>query len=172
MTLIVVSGPPASGKSTLAAILSRALGCPLISRDEIREGIVLAGTPDPDMRHTYEVFAGTVTTLATDGVTVVAEAAFQDHLWRPILGPLLPRLPIRVIRCRVTPAVAVSRLAARPVHGRAAHRGTPVAADAWVPIALEAPTLVVDTTYGYAPAEEEIVAFAAAPDQPAAGGDP
>jgi adenylate kinase family enzyme len=64
MTVIVVSGPPGSGKSTLSALLGRALGCPLISRDDIRDGVVLAGTPDPEMLHTYRVFSDTVTNLA------------------------------------------------------------------------------------------------------------
>jgi predicted kinase len=165
MTLIVVSGPPGSGKSTLAVLLSRSLGCPLISRDEIREGVVLAGTPDPSMLHTYRVFTETVTALARAGVTLIAEAAFQDHLWRPILVPLMPQVPVRVIRCHVAPAVARSRLDGRPADGLVAHRGNPVAADAWLPITLDVPTLIVDTTDGYSPGEPAVVEFARA-DQP------
>jgi predicted kinase len=160
VTLIVVSGPPGSGKSTLAGRLSRTLGCPLISRDEIREGVVHAGTPDPDMRHTYRVFTDTVTGLALAGVTVIAEAAFQDHLWRPILAPLLPRVPTRVIRCQVTAVTAGARIAVRSADGRAAHQGKPVAADAWIPITLDVPALTVDTSDGYDPSETAIVAFA------------
>lgn len=160
MTLLVVSGPPGSGKSTLAHVLSARLAWPLISRDEIREGVVHAGTPDPDMLHTYRVFSDTVTALATAGVTTIAEAAFQDQLWRPILAPLLDRVPVRVVRCRVAPATALNRLAARPAIGRDAHRGSPVPVGAWIPISLDVPTLVVDTTDGYDPAEPEIAAFA------------
>jgi predicted kinase len=159
VTLIVVSGPPGSGKSTLASVVSHALGCPLISRDEIREGVVHAGTPDPDMRHTYRVFTDTVTAFALAGVTVIAEAAFQDHRWRPILAPLLARVPIRVIRCRVSAATARARIEARPAQGRAAHQGEPVAADAWIPITLDVPTLTLDTTDGYDPPEAAVVAF-------------
>ncbi len=36
-TIIVVSGPPASGKSTLAVRLSNDLGLPLLSKDHIKE---------------------------------------------------------------------------------------------------------------------------------------
>jgi tRNA A37 N6-isopentenylltransferase MiaA len=40
-TLIVVSGPSAAGKTTLAHRLARRIGCPAICRDEIKEGMVL-----------------------------------------------------------------------------------------------------------------------------------
>jgi adenylate kinase family enzyme len=41
-TLIIVSGPPGSGKTTLAHEIARAVGCPAICRDEIKEGMVHA----------------------------------------------------------------------------------------------------------------------------------
>jgi hypothetical protein len=96
------------------------------------------------------------------GVTLIAEAAFQDQLWRPVLAPLVPRVPIRVLRCHVSPATARARTTGRPAAGRAAHQGTPMAADVWLPITLDVPTLTVDTTDGYVPAESEVIAFAAA----------
>ena len=44
-TLVVVTGPAGSGKTTLAHALSAAVGCPALCRDEIKEGMV-ASTPD------------------------------------------------------------------------------------------------------------------------------
>jgi predicted kinase len=151
--LIIVSGAPGTGKSTLAHALGRALGCPVISRDEIREGIVHARTPDSGYLVTYRIFLETVTRLVRDGVTVIAESAFQDRNWRP----LLELAPTRVIRCVTAPALARERVVVRP-----AHPGTPIGVDEWTPIEADWPTLIVDTTDGYSPAFEEIVAFAGA----------
>jgi predicted kinase len=41
-TLVVVSGPAGSGKTTLAHAIAAAVGCPAVSRDEIKEGMVHA----------------------------------------------------------------------------------------------------------------------------------
>lgn len=166
--LIVVSGPAGSGKTTLAHALARRVGCPTISRDEIKEGMVQAAMPgftawpgDPLTRRTLPTFFGVLRLLLESGVTTVAEAAFQDRVWRPNLLPLLDLAELRIVQCSVAHEVALSRRLRRSAGDptRRAH------ADGHVPtsfdrLALDAPSVWVDTTDGYTPALEEIAAFA------------
>ncbi|GAA0664904.1 hypothetical protein GCM10010193_15380 [Kitasatospora atroaurantiaca] len=175
-TLIVVSGPSGSGKTTLAHALARALGCPAICRDEIKEGMAHATpgfTPspgDPLTQRTLTTFFEVIGLLLKAGVTVVAEAAFQDRLWRPGLEPLAGLGTIRIIRCTVDATVAQARIARRVEENarRAAHDDHDLlralasgesSLDAFVPISLAAPTIHVDTTDGYHPCLPDILTF-------------
>jgi predicted kinase len=174
-TLVVVSGPPGAGKTTLAHAIADALGCPAICRDDIKEGMVHATSGyraslshDLNLR-TLATFFDVVRLLLNAGVTVVAEAAFQDRVWRPRLEPLLDLATLRIIRCTVR-ADAHARVARRldTSPRRAAHDdraylhtrvpdGEPPDRFGW--IRLPAPVLDVDTTDGYDPQLADIVAF-------------
>lgn len=174
-TLVVVSGPAGGyGKTTLAHEIARAVGCPAICRDEIKEGMVHAnpgfepGPGDALTQRTLPTFFAVLELLLRAGTTVVAEAAFQDRLWRPGLEPLVRLARVRIIRCAVDPDTARARnsrrLARNPVR-KAAHtlpRDTghrDGLHGAFDPISLAAPTLLVDTTAGYDPRLPDIVAF-------------
>src|SRR5258708_4708421 len=94
-TLVVVSGPPGAGKTTLAHALAREIPCPAICRDEIKEGMAHTqpagfegGRGDPLTAPTVRLFFDVLRLLLSGGVTAVAEAAFQDRLWRPGLESL------------------------------------------------------------------------------------
>jgi predicted kinase len=118
-SLIVVSGPPGTGKTTLAHEIATVVGCPAICRDEIKEGMAHATpgfTPaqgDELTIRTLPAFFGVIELLLKAGVTTVAEAAFQDRVWRPRLTPLLPHARIRIVHCALDPEVAFGRIRRR-----------------------------------------------------------
>jgi predicted kinase len=172
--LIVVSGPPGSGKTTLAHQLAAAVGCPAICRDEIKEGMAHAtpgfvpGPGDPLTMRTLATFFDVLGLLIGRGTTVVAEAAFQDRVWRPGLTPFLGLADLRIIHCTVSAEVASERITTRATDNpqRKAHEDGHRPADTWRrshdafdPINLPVPTLAVDTTDSYQPALPEILGF-------------
>ncbi|MFD0744893.1 AAA family ATPase [Phytohabitans flavus] len=172
-----MSGPPGTGKTTLAHDLGRRLGCPVVVRDEIKQGMVLAAghhtvmAGDPFDYATLDVFFRMLSVLLKAGVTVVAEAAYQDRLWRPGLTELGESAELRIIKCTARPYVAYDRIRWRLAHDphRAAHADRELldalasgrqTLDSFEWITLDAPTLVVDTSDGYRPQLDDIVGFA------------
>jgi len=173
--LVVVSGPAGAGKTTLAHRLAEAVGCPVISRDEIKEGMVHARpgfvprVGDELTAATLPVFFGVLELLLRAGVTTVAEAAFQDHVWRPRLEPLRGLAEFRIVHCVVGADVALERIRRRRARDplRRAHVDSAVVYDTtqrlshetFDRVSIEAPALEVDTTDGYRPGLDEILAF-------------
>jgi len=144
--LIVVAGRPGAGKTTLAHALARAARCPAVCRDEIKEGLVCTGGDGEDLQlRATDAFFDVLALLLGRGVTLVAEAAFQHGVWASRLEPLLAVARVCVVLCEVDAELARAR-------GRAP--------GSYDPPRLEVPLLRVDTSDGYRPAFDAIVAFA------------
>jgi predicted kinase len=177
-TLVVVSGPPGSGKTRLAHALAAAIPCPAVCRDEIKEGMVHAhggdfepAPGDPLTLRTLDVFFELLRVLLSAEVTVVAEAAFQDGRWRPGLEPLSELAQLRIVHCTVDADVAWKRAVQRRAAdepGRAAHAVGARLQDletwkrwfaSFEPVSIAAPAIAVDTTAGYSPDLPELVEF-------------
>ncbi len=155
--LIVVTGPPGSGKSTIAAALRDRLGLPLIAKDGLKEvlgeALAIRGRSEsqPLGAATFELLAHVVHELLENGVSVIAEGNFTAE---SALFGALP--PARIVQVHVSaePALLRARMLDRaakrhPVHwdGEAADEvAERAAADEWQPLPLDGDLLEVDTT--------------------------
>jgi predicted kinase len=174
-TLIVVSGPPRTGTTTLAHALAPAIPCPALCRDEIKEGLVHAhdgefrpGAGDALTEPTFTLFFDAVRLLLAGGVTVVAEAAWQDRLWRRGLEPIAGLARLRIVQCHVDAAVGRERRRAAAEAGAGKAHARLIGDDledwqrayaSFERLSIPAPSLDVDTTDGYAPGLTAIVEF-------------
>jgi predicted kinase len=122
--LVVVSGPPGAGKSTLAVPLAAALGFPLLSKDVIKETLFdalghLEGDELASSRRLGAAAMELLWRLAAECPAVVIEANFRSRspYERERLRALSPT-PVEVY-CRLPADIAAERYArrgARPDH--------------------------------------------------------
>ena len=120
------------------------------------------GPGDELTMRTLPVFFGVLELLLTAGVTTVAEAAFQNRVWRPHLTPLLPIARVRIVHCVVDAEVAVERALRRGA--RAAHADLRPADQLrrhrdFDRVSLDVPWIAVDTRSDYRPNMDQIITF-------------
>lgn len=168
--LLIVTGRPASGKSTLAHLLSKQINCPLLSRDELKEGyintvnITHAEADDSVAQHIYDTFFEAIELFITKGISIIAEAAFQDKLWKSKLLNLSGKAAIKIIICTTNLDILNSRFINRLLNNpnREKYHGDKemnlINGD-YTPVNMDVPTLEVDTTENYDPNLQEIISF-------------
>jgi predicted kinase len=118
-TFVVVSGPSASGKTTLARALAPALELPLIAKDTIKEAL-MSVLPVPDVETSRVVGAASVAALLA--VAAETSGAVLESVWhRSRAQADLRRLPGNIVEvfCRCDPQIARRRYDVR-AGGRAA----------------------------------------------------
>lgn len=174
--LVIVSGAPGSGKTTLAAVLARELRLPVLGKDAIKETLAESlGTPGTLAQAqalggaSFTLLAAVAGWMLGGGAGVILEANYRRGRSEPELRPLLVGAAGRLIQCEADPETILARYAARAgTDGRhPVHRDTDliprVAADVagghYAPLDLPIPTLRVRTDDGYAPDIAAVVRF-------------
>ena len=178
--LVIISGAPASGKTTLADRLSFDLRLPILAKDELKEALADAIGAPPDVPASmrlgdgaYAILYLVARRLLEARTGLIIESNFRRGMSETDLRPLLAWSDPGLIHCTAAPEIVQARYAARhkrgdrhPAHldaDRTAALADELAAGHFDPLDLPIPTMVVDTTDGWHPAYEDIRDFAAFP---------
>lgn len=180
--LVIVSGAPGTGKSTLATLLAERLGLPLIARDELKEHLADVLLPADVGRHAaidvadsqafgraaYAVLFLVADRLLQAGVGLILESNFRRGLSEHELLPRVRQAQAVLVHCQAGPEIVVSRYRARArsddrhrVHrddDRLDGLREDLAAGRFEPLDLGVETMRVDPSNGYDPDVDDLLA--------------
>jgi predicted kinase len=119
---VVVSGPPASGKSSLAPALAVELTLPLIAKDTIKDAL-MSVLPVPDIETSRRLGRASVQAMLAVAAASPLGAVIESNFYRSVARAELARLPGSVIEvfCRCDAAVATARYRERAGSRHAGH---------------------------------------------------
>lgn len=119
---VVVSGPPASGKSTLAPKLAEALGLPLIAKDTIKDALISV-LDVPDVEASRDLGRAAVAAMMAVAARSPIGAVIESNFYRSVARDALEKLPGPVLEvfCRCPSDVAWDRYRERAGTRHAGH---------------------------------------------------
>lgn len=111
---VVVSGPPGSGKSTIAPPLASALALPLVAKDTIKDAL-MAVLPVPDVAASRVIGRASVVAMLAVAAASPIGAVVESNFYRSRARDELQRLPGALVEvfCRCDPETAALRYRAR-----------------------------------------------------------
>lgn len=119
---VIVDGPPAAGKSTLAPALAHRLCLPLLAKDTIKDAL-LKVMPPTDVEHSQQLGRATVRVMLALAAASPVGEVLESTFYRSRAAGDLASLPGRVVEvfCRCEHEIATARCRRRAATRAAGH---------------------------------------------------